>query len=122
MILKFFADHCVPNSIIKFLREHGSEVLILRDYIPMDSPDPVVIQKAQECQAVLLTLNGDFADLINYPPQRFKGIISIQLKNHPENIPLICDKLLVFIEENSDMAGFEGKLVVVEPHRIRVRV
>ncbi|MEI6705058.1 MAG: DUF5615 family PIN-like protein [Deltaproteobacteria bacterium] len=121
MSLKFFADHCVPNSMIKFLREQGDEVLVLRDYIPMDSPDPVVIQKAQECEAVLLTLNGDFADLINYPPQRFKGIISIQLKNHPENIPLICEKLRVYIEENRDMADFQGKLVVVEPHRIRVR-
>jgi len=121
MILKFFADHCVPNSIIKFLREQGYEVLVLREYIPMDSPDPTVILKAQECKAVLLTLNGDFADLINYPPQRFKGIISIQLKNHPENIPLICEKLRVYIEENRDMADFEGKLIVVEPHRIRVR-
>jgi predicted nuclease of predicted toxin-antitoxin system len=121
MILKFFADHCVPNSIIKFLREQGHEVLVLRDHIPMDSPDPVVIQKAQEYEAVLLTLNGDFADLINYPPQQFKGIISIQLKNHPENIPLICEKLRAYIEENSEMANFEGKLIVVEPHRIRVR-
>jgi predicted nuclease of predicted toxin-antitoxin system len=87
----------------------------------MDSPDPVVIQKAQECNALLLTLNGDFADLINYPPQRFKGIISIQLKNHPENIPLICEKLQVYIDEHPVMADFKGKLIVFEPHRIRVR-
>ena len=121
MILKFFADHCVPNSIIKFLIEHGTEVLVLREYIPMDSPDPVVIIKAQECETVLLTLNGDFADLINYLPQRYKGIISIQLRNHPENIPLICEKLRVYMEANPDMADFKGKLIVVEPHRIRVR-
>jgi predicted nuclease of predicted toxin-antitoxin system len=121
MILKFFADHCVPNSIITFLREQGNEVLVLREYIPMDSPDPVVIQKAQECGAILLTLNGDFADLINYPPQRFKGIISIQLKNRPENIPLICEKLRLYFIESCDMTDFEGKLIVVEPHRIRVR-
>ena len=121
MILKLFADHCVPNSIINFLREQGTEVLLLREYIPMDSPDPVVITKAQECETVLLTLNGDFADLINYPPQRYRGIIAIQLKNHPENIPLICEKLRLYMKENPDMADFEGKLIVVEPHRIRVR-
>jgi predicted nuclease of predicted toxin-antitoxin system len=121
VILKFFADHCVPNSIINFLREQGTEVLLLREYISMDSPDPVVINKAQECETVLLTLNGDFADLINYPPQRYRGIIAIQLKNHPENIPLICEKLRMYMEENPDMADFKGKLIVVEPHRIRVR-
>lgn len=60
----------------------------------MDSPDPVVITKAQESGAILLTLNGDFSDLIRYPPQQFKGILAIQLKNHPENIPAICKKLV----------------------------
>ena len=94
---------------------------MLREYIPKDSPDPIVIDKAQECGSKLLTLNGDFADLINYPPQRYRGIISVQLKNHPENIPAICERFAKFFESHQNMADFKGKLIVVEPHRIRVR-
>ena len=43
MGLRFFADHCVSNAIISTLRDAGHEVLRLRDHIPVESPDPVVI-------------------------------------------------------------------------------
>ena len=52
MGLRFLADHCVPNSVIKALRDAGHEVLILRQHIPMDSPDPHVIAKAQELDSI----------------------------------------------------------------------
>jgi len=39
MSLKFFADHCVANSIIQSLRDAGYEVLRLRDYIPPESSE-----------------------------------------------------------------------------------
>lgn len=48
MSLRFFADQCVPGSIIMALREQGHEILRLKDSIPVDSPDPVVIAKAHE--------------------------------------------------------------------------
>jgi len=121
MSLKLFADHCVPNSLINFFRMRGDVVFVLREHIPMESPDPEVIEKAQNLEAILLTLNGDFSDLIRYPPHQFKGIISIQLKNHPENIPAICESLTQYLTTNPEMANFQGKLVVVEPHRVRVR-
>jgi hypothetical protein len=37
--LRFFADHCVPTSIVRFLQECGHEVFVLRECIPKDSPD-----------------------------------------------------------------------------------
>jgi predicted nuclease of predicted toxin-antitoxin system len=121
MSLRLFADHCVPNSLINFFRERGDVVLVLREHLPMESPDPMVIAKAQEFGAILLTLNGDFSDLIRYPPQHFKGIIAIQVKNHPENIPTIGEKLVKYLIDNPAMDNFHGKLVVIEPHRVRVR-
>ena len=48
MSLRFFADHCVPSSVIQMLQEASHEVLRLRDHIPPDSSDQVVIAKAQE--------------------------------------------------------------------------
>jgi hypothetical protein len=61
--IKFFADHCISNYIINSLREEGFEVYRLRDHIPKDSPDTVVILKAQELSTVLISLNGDFNDI-----------------------------------------------------------
>jgi predicted nuclease of predicted toxin-antitoxin system len=122
MSLKFFADQCVPSSIIQNLKNSGNEILKLSDYIPQNSIDRIVINKAQELNAILLSLNGDFSNIINYPPTDFKGIISLQIKNHPEIIPEMMNKLNKFISTHSEMKYYAGKLVLVEVHRIRIKL
>jgi predicted nuclease of predicted toxin-antitoxin system len=42
---------------------------MLRNQLPINAKDPEVIARAQNLEALLVTLNGDFADIINYPPQ-----------------------------------------------------
>ena len=121
MSLRFFADQCVPNHIIRTLQDIGFQVLRLRDYIAPDSSDHVVISEAQRLDAVLVTLNGDFADIVTYPPERYKGIIALQVRNHPEIVPQIAERLRVYISEHSNMSDFAGRLLLVEPHRIRIR-
>lgn len=59
MELRFFADQCVPTVVIKGLREVGYEVCCLRNYLPIESPDLVVISKAQELRTILISLNGN---------------------------------------------------------------
>ena len=72
MSLRLFADHCISNFMIRSLLEDGHEVLRLRDYIPRDSPDVEVIAQAQKLSAILVSLNGDFANIITYP-RRLSG-------------------------------------------------
>jgi len=69
MALRFLADHCISNSIIQTLRDANQEVLRLKDVLPVESADAIVIAKAQEIDAILLSLNGDFADIVTYPPR-----------------------------------------------------
>ena len=56
MGLRFFADQCVPTVVIEILCDAGYEVCCLRDYLPIESPDLVVISKAQELGMILNTL------------------------------------------------------------------
>lgn len=70
---------------------------------------------------MLVTLNGNFADIINYPPANFGGIIALQVKNHPEWLPAIIMRLLTYLGEHSDQEHFAGKLLLVEAHRIRIK-
>ena len=121
MPLRFFADHCVSNFIIRSLAAAGYEVLLLRDHLPVESPDIAVIAKAQELDAVLLSLNGDFADIVAYPPSQFKGIIALQVLNHPEITSRIVERLQRYLELHPQMAAYRGKLIVVEASRVRVR-
>ena len=121
MALRFFADHCISNFIIKTLQDAGNEVFRLRDYISTDSADQIVISKAQELDSILISLNGDFADIVNYPPAKYRGIISLQVKNHPEIIPQIITRLNGYLCSYPSMNHYKGKLFVVEVHRIRIQ-
>lgn len=121
MSLAFLSDQCVPAQISRDLVRRGHVVTPLRDVLPIRAEDPLVIAKAQELNAILLSLNGDFADIVTYPPAKYRGIIAIQLNNHPEIIPQLLDTLGDFLDANPDQGFYAGKLFLVEVHRIRVR-
>ena len=121
MSLRFFADHCVSNSVIAGLRNAGHEVFPLKEHIPPDSDDPVVLAKAQELGAVLISLNGDFADIVAYPPSAYVGIVALQMKNHPEMIPALLLQFLNYVASHPAIDDYKGRLLVVEAHRIRIR-
>jgi predicted nuclease of predicted toxin-antitoxin system len=72
MALRFLADPCVSNSIVQILRNANHEVMRLKDLMPVESSDAIVIAKAQEIGAILLSLNGDFADIVTYPPGKLQ--------------------------------------------------
>ena len=121
MTLRFFADHCLSNFIIQSLQQAGHFLLRLKDHLPVESPDSAVLAKAQELNAILLSLNGDFADIVTYPPSRFEGIVALQVRNHPEITLRIVERLTRYLELHPEIEHYRGKLLVVEVDRIRVR-
>jgi predicted nuclease of predicted toxin-antitoxin system len=121
MALRFLADHCVANSVVQTLRDAGNEVLRVRDILPVESPDTVVIAKAQEVGAILLSLNGDFADIVAYPPRNYKGIVTLQMRNHAEILPHLMARLMGYLGIYPTIEHYRGKLLVVEVDRVRVR-
>ncbi len=80
-----------------------------------------MIDKAQQLGTILLSLNGDFADIVRFPPANYQGIVGIQLHNHPEIIPLLMTTFLSFLALNPLQEFYHGKLFLVEVHRIRIR-
>lgn len=121
MKLRFFCDHCVPTEIADGSRSPSTDVYVLRDYLPTDSPDQNVIEKAKSLESILVSLNGDFADIVAYPPHDYCGIIAIQLHDHPEAIPSLMRGLREFLAQHDDATYYRGKLFIIEPHRIRIR-
>ena len=121
MGLQFLADQCVPTAVVEDLRDAGYKIWYLRDHLPIQSSDLVVILKAQELNAILISLNGDFASIFNYPPANYQGIVALQVRNHPEVLPQIISRLKDYLSANPDMEHYKGKLFLVEVHRIRIR-
>ena len=48
MSLRFFCDQCVPLEISETLRHAGHNVSVVRNLLPIRSPDTNVIAKARE--------------------------------------------------------------------------
>jgi predicted nuclease of predicted toxin-antitoxin system len=121
MSLRFFADHCVSNLFIRALLEKQHEVHRLRDHLAPDADDRQVIDKAQELDSILLSLDGDFADIIAYPPSDYKGIVCLQVKNRPEITPQILSRLLHYLSFFPNLSHYQGRLILIEASRIRTR-
>ena len=121
MSLRFFIDQCVPRSVGNSLRDAGHQIELLKDHLPTDAVDNVVIAYAEQLDAILITLNGDFANIINYPPASYGGIIALQVRNHPENLHAIVMRLLTYLSHHTEHNDFSKKLFLVEAHRIRIK-
>ena len=121
MSLRFLSDQCVPVEITDYLSRQGHQVILLRQVLPIRALDPAVIAKAQELGAILISLNGDFSDIVTYPPANHLGIVAIQLHNHPEIIPQVMERLTAFLNGHPEQAFYHGKLFSVEVNRIRIR-
>ena len=121
MALRLFADHCVATSVIQILSAAGHEVIRLREHLATDALDPAVIAAATELDCVLLSINGDFSDIVRYPPRDYRGIIGLQVRNHPEVLPLIAARLAAYLGAHTEMSHYRGKLFLFEAHRVRVR-
>lgn len=104
MALRFLADHCISLAIVQTLRAANHEVLRLKELLPVESSDATVIAKAKEVGAILLSLNGDFADIVTYPPRNYCGIIALQMRNHPETLPALMARLGAYLQAQPTMA------------------
>lgn len=119
--LRFFADHCIANAVVQSLRSAGHVVTRLKEELPVDAADERVIARAQSLKAILLTLNGDFTDIVSYPPDQYGGIVALRVRNHPEVTSRVTERLLAYLAAHSGRDEYDGKLLVVEPHQIRLR-
>jgi len=107
--------------MIQALRNAGHEVLRLKEHLPVESEDTAVMAEAQELDAVLMTLNGDFADIVAFPPSKFKGIVALQIRNRPQLTDVLMQRLTDYLDEHRSADHYKGKLILVGVDRIRVR-
>ncbi len=74
--MTFLFDQDVPEDLSHLLRELGHDVLLLRDVLPREAPDPRVLECAHNRRCVLVTCNrDDFIELSQRQPHH--GIVVV---------------------------------------------
>jgi predicted nuclease of predicted toxin-antitoxin system len=118
--MKFLLDANMPRSAASLLREFGHEVEDVRDVLPNGTDDATVAAHAQARQLILITRDFDFADIRNYPPDNYAGIIVLEL---PDDAiaSQVNQALQSFVSQPELLARLTGRLAIVESWRVRFR-
>lgn len=69
----------------------------------------------------VITFSMILAGIVTYPPANYQGIIALQVRNHPEVVPVLMQRLMRYLSAYPQMSIYKGHLFLVEAHRIRIR-
>ncbi|NQT34068.1 DUF5615 family PIN-like protein [bacterium] len=76
--MRFLADENVDKSIVDWLRRDGYEVVYIAEISP-SIPDDEVFEKANKLQAILLTADKDFGELVFRQGIITAGVVLLRL-------------------------------------------
>lgn len=118
--MHFLLDANIPRSAAALLRSLGHQVQDVRDVLPNGAQDATVAEKARSERLVLVSRDFDFADIRNYPPENYNGIIVLEL---PDDAPAaqINNALDKFLRNRDLLARLPARLAIVSLWRVRFR-
>ena len=118
--LRFLIDADLPRSAKTLLEKFGHEAIDVRDISLRSAKDAVIARYAQDHQACLLTGDFGFADIRNYPPETYYGIVVLGLPRDA-TAAFILHLIEEILGQSEVLARLPRKLAIVEAGRIRLR-
>lgn len=111
--MQFLIDANLPRSTAARVRARGHEAIDAREADLGAADDTLIAAYAQCHQLALITRDFDFADVRNYPPRDYAGLVVVDLPS--EATPgLILDVLEDFLNDQEVLARLRGNLAIVE--------
>ena len=114
----FKIDENISNIVADFIREKGHDVHTVYDENLNGKPDQQIIAAAAKENRILLTLDSDFSNIRNYPPEKYAGIIFFRLhKQDNASVMRAVVKPLALLNSME----INGSLWIVTETEIRVK-
>ena len=114
MSLRLFCDENISSAIVASLKERGFNIVKAEQ----GASDTEIAEKAKRERRILITFDADFSNILAYPPQKFYGIIRINI--HPPFFNVVNNALMTVLEKFTSTKDFRGKLVIVDAASFRV--
>ncbi len=116
--MKFKVDENLPIEVADLLKNNGHDATTVHDEQLIGRPDEDIAAVCISEARTLITLDIDFANLLSYPPELYRGIIVIRTKDQSKSSVLqILRKIIVALEDTP----IDQLLWIVEENRIRIR-
>ena len=118
--MRFLVDASVPRSAAPALQQMGHDALDVRDAGMRSATDAVIAAHAKSAGLALVTRDFGFADIRNYPPTEYAGIVVLQLSDDATALRVV-ELLEAFARREDRLAHLPGRLAIVEVWRVRFR-
>ncbi len=118
--MRFLVDADLPRRTAKLIQSYGHEAIDVRDIGMGTAHDAVIAAHAQNQSACLITGDGDFADIRNYPPQDYGGLVVLELPRDA-TATFILKLIESLLQPPNVLVRLPGRLAILEPGRIRLR-
>ena len=118
--MEFLVDADLPRSTAEVIRLNGHQARDTRDVGLGGAPDEDIAAYAKANALCLISGDFDFADIRDYPPEDYAGLVVLSL---PENAnrEFILRLIVAFLNDTEIISKLPGHLAIVEPGRIRLR-
>ncbi len=114
--MRFLSDENISPKVVAYLREHGADVLDVKECGWQGKADNEILEKALIEKRVCLTCDKDFGTLAVYGQRPHYGIIFIRPRNlKPTNIIKLIEKLAEKVECE------KGMIITLTDASIRIR-
>jgi predicted nuclease of predicted toxin-antitoxin system len=118
--MRFRLDANLPRSSAALLQKLGHEILDVRDVLPKGIDDAAIAAHAQTHQLILITRDFDSADIRNYPPEKFAGLVVLEMPDDATATQI--NKVLESFAGNKQLLErLPSRLAIVESWRVRFR-
>ncbi len=110
----------MPRSTAGLLERYGHEAVDVREIGMGGAPDSEIAAYAEGNRLALVTRDFDFADVRNYPPAQYAGILVLELPDDAV-ATFILRVIESFVAKKELVQALPGRLAVVQPTRVRLR-
>ena len=116
--MKFKIDENLPTDLAEFLRNEGYDAITVLDQNLGGTSDPAIATVCQTERRILITLDTDFADIREYPPEKYPGIMVLRIEKQDKPFILKIFERVVRLFPDEVV---EGQLWIIEENRVRIR-
>jgi len=116
-VLRFVADECVSSQTVRLLKDLGFDVETIQELGKQGAEDDEVFRVAQEKEAILITYDKGFGNVLRYAPESHHGVVILKVRNSESlrGCHRVLEKLL---EAEVD---FKGILFIIDENKYRKR-
>ncbi len=118
-MLQFLVDEDLPRSLYRRLQEAGLQATDVRDVGLHATPDEDIYRWAVANGYTLISADMGFSNILSFPLGTHHGIVVARI---PNEVPLrALNKTIVEALLSVPEQDLRGNLLIVEPHRNRLR-